>query len=151
MNWDAASAIAEIISAIAVVITLFYLAVQIRQNSRTMISNIREQRMVSTQQIIFKWADEADLLEKIEKNEEVEGAERSRALMIIRAVYRNWESHIHQYRHGLLDEEEWKALYETIRYLRTSDLHREFWQIHKKEFSIYLHEVIDSLGDESAS
>ena len=71
MNWDAASAIAEIISAIAVVITLFYLAIQIRQNSRTMISNIREQRMVSTQQIIFKWADDAVLLEKSKKTKKL--------------------------------------------------------------------------------
>ena len=34
MNWDAIGAIAELIGAIAVVITLIYLAIQVRQNTR---------------------------------------------------------------------------------------------------------------------
>jgi hypothetical protein len=34
MNWDAIGAVGELIGAIAVIATLFYLAVQIRQNSR---------------------------------------------------------------------------------------------------------------------
>jgi len=33
MNWDAIGAIAEVIGALAVLITLAYLAVQVRQNS----------------------------------------------------------------------------------------------------------------------
>lgn len=40
MNWDAISAIGESIGAIAVVISLIYLAVQIRQNTRQIKSNI---------------------------------------------------------------------------------------------------------------
>ena len=35
MNWEAITAIVEIVGAIAIVITLAYLAVQIRQNSAT--------------------------------------------------------------------------------------------------------------------
>lgn len=34
MNWDAAGAIGEIVGALAVVITLVYLAIQVRQNTR---------------------------------------------------------------------------------------------------------------------
>ena len=36
MNWDAIGAVAEILSALAVLITLGYLAVQIRQNTNAM-------------------------------------------------------------------------------------------------------------------
>ena len=35
MNWDAVGAIAELLGALATVATLAYLAVQIRQNSRS--------------------------------------------------------------------------------------------------------------------
>ena len=35
MNWDAIGAVGELIGAIAVVITLVYLAIQIRQNTKT--------------------------------------------------------------------------------------------------------------------
>ena len=34
MNWDAVGAIGEIVGALAVVITLVYLAIQVRQNTR---------------------------------------------------------------------------------------------------------------------
>lgn len=36
MNWDALAAIAETVGAIAVIVTIGYLALQIRQNTRTM-------------------------------------------------------------------------------------------------------------------
>jgi hypothetical protein len=36
MNWEALGAIGEIVGAVAVVLTLGYLAVQIRQNTRTL-------------------------------------------------------------------------------------------------------------------
>jgi hypothetical protein len=36
MNWEALGAIGEIVGTVAVVVTLGYLAVQIRQNTRTM-------------------------------------------------------------------------------------------------------------------
>ncbi|MFT4585432.1 MAG: hypothetical protein ACI8XZ_005202 [Gammaproteobacteria bacterium] len=138
MNWDAVSAITEIVGASAVIATLFYLAVQIRQNTRITISNIREQRMGATQEIIFKWADEAGLLDKIERNEEIEGTERTRALMIIREVFRNWESHIHQHRNGLFEDEKWRAVQETMRYLFRSNLDQTSWADHRVEFSAYL-------------
>ena len=35
MNWDAISALSEFIGAIAVVVTLIYLAVQVRQNTQS--------------------------------------------------------------------------------------------------------------------
>jgi hypothetical protein len=151
MNWDAASAVTEIVGAIAVIATLFYLAVQIRQNTQITISNIREQRMGATQEIIFKWADEAELLDKIERNEEIEGIERTRALMIIRAVFRNWESHVHQHRNGLFEDEEWRAVQETMHYLFRSHLYQIFWVEHRVEFSTYLQEIIDEFARENAA
>ena len=45
MNWEAISTIAEIIGAAAVVISLIYLAVQIRQNNRQVEEQIRALRL----------------------------------------------------------------------------------------------------------
>ena len=41
MNWEAIGAISEIIGAIAVVVTLIYLAVQVRQNSEIQAADVR--------------------------------------------------------------------------------------------------------------
>ena len=45
MNWDAVAAIGQIIGALAVVATLFYLAVQIRQNSQIVEEHSRQIRL----------------------------------------------------------------------------------------------------------
>ena len=42
MNWEAIGAIGEVIGAAAVVITLVYLAIQIRQSNQTNASGIRQ-------------------------------------------------------------------------------------------------------------
>ena len=42
MNWDAFGALAEALGAVAVIATLAYLSVQIRQNSRMMRAQIRD-------------------------------------------------------------------------------------------------------------
>jgi len=42
MNWDALGAIAEIFGALGVIITIAYLAVQVRQNSRQVASSLNE-------------------------------------------------------------------------------------------------------------
>ena len=45
MNWEAISAIGEAVGAIAVVISLVYLAVQIRQNTRQIANSIEATRL----------------------------------------------------------------------------------------------------------
>ena len=42
MNWEAISAISDIVGAIAVVVSLIYIAVQIRQNTRMMRSGAKQ-------------------------------------------------------------------------------------------------------------
>ena len=44
MNWDAIGAIGEVVGALAVFITLGYLAVQIRQNTKAVRATALEQR-----------------------------------------------------------------------------------------------------------
>ena len=45
MNWEAIGAVGEIVGAVAVVGTLFYLAIQIRQNNRVVEENSRQLRL----------------------------------------------------------------------------------------------------------
>ena len=51
MNWDAIGAIGEVVGAVGVIITLIYLAAQIRQNSKTTQADIRQS--LAEQQIQF--------------------------------------------------------------------------------------------------
>lgn len=47
MNWEAIGAIGEIVSAIAVFVSLIYLAVQIRQNTRQIVNSIDATRLAA--------------------------------------------------------------------------------------------------------
>jgi hypothetical protein len=51
MNWEAVGAVAELAGALAVVITLIYLAVQIRQNSRLIESSLAESHVSAANEI----------------------------------------------------------------------------------------------------
>jgi len=51
MNWDAIGAIAELAGALAVIATLAYLAVQLRQNSALLKSSIATASRESTNQL----------------------------------------------------------------------------------------------------
>ena len=51
MNWEALGAIGEIVGAIAVVLTVGYLAVQIRQNTQQITENVRSLRVAAFQSI----------------------------------------------------------------------------------------------------
>ena len=53
MNWDAIGAIGEVGGAVAVVVTLIYLAVQLRQNTRA----IRSANYAAYNQVASSWAD----------------------------------------------------------------------------------------------
>jgi len=52
MNWEAISAIAEIVGAVAVIVTLAYLAVQIRQNSRMIERNAEATRVSADDAVV---------------------------------------------------------------------------------------------------
>jgi len=55
MNWEAVSTIAEVIGAVAVVASLIYLAIQIRQNTRQVEQQARGQRFVVLGTLADQW------------------------------------------------------------------------------------------------
>ncbi|MGR8949725.1 MAG: hypothetical protein ACU84Q_16910 [Gammaproteobacteria bacterium] len=151
MNWDAVGALAELLGAIAVIATLFYLAIQIRENSQMMRSTIREQRFASNQDLLLKFAGEAEFLTKLENESELSEEENTKAAYMLRAAFRLMESSEYQYRKGLFDEEEWQAVRTSIgNYVSGSPPFRKFWAVHKNEFSPGFRKCVSQLQNESA-
>ena len=145
MNWDAIGAIGEIVGALAVVVTLFYLATQIRQNARYTLASIREQRTASSQQTAFKWIDESALLVKVMADEPLDAEELAKAHLFFRAAYRGWESYVHQHEDGLFDDAAWQGVRATIERFHRLPAVQRFWVEHRYEFSGRLQTVIDEL------
>lgn len=116
MNWEAIGAIGEVAGAIGVIVTLLYLSIQVRQNSKMMKANSKQSISDASQQLIYRMADEADVMEKLLFNDDanVTPVERRKAWFLCRAMLRGYESQIYQHEVGLLDDAEWNYLKRVI-------------------------------------
>lgn len=110
MNWTKASALAEIVSSIAIVITLVYLGIQTQQvarqteqNTAAVISNVRQQSLDTEVSMLFKMIDYADEVPGDRPVAEV------RADLIIGIAIRIRETQWLQFQDGLLDERTWNT------------------------------------------
>jgi hypothetical protein len=109
MNWIAISTISELIGAIAVVVTLFYVAVQIRQNTNATRASTRQGLLDADLALIsqfMQYAIDPHLIsDEVELTPE---DERRFTWMLVKAI-RIREFAWHQYQSGNLDEESWES------------------------------------------
>ena len=150
VNWNAVGAISEFVGAIAVVATLIYLAVQIRQNTRLMRSTVKQSLTEATQNVIFKLAENSDVWVKLTTGEKPSSPEEDvRMSLLVRATLRGFESQCYQYDAGLLEENEWHALRTAIEDICGLPGVRRYWAELKPHMSERLRVVVDGdrIGD----
>jgi len=102
MSWTRASAVAEIVSSVAVLATLAYLTVQTQQNTAAIISNSRQQALDSELQLLRMMVDEPVTALGAA---DAEGDDAIRQMAFDYAYFRTRETQWLQYRDGQLDEE----------------------------------------------
>ena len=144
MNWEAVSAISEIIGAIAVVISLVYVATQIRQNTKLMRSTAKQSLTETTQGLIYKMVDYSGEWLKLTTGEMPSTPEEdSRMSLLVRATLRGFESQCYQYEAGLLEEDEWLALRAAIRDIWALPGFKRYWAQLKPHMSERLRAVVE--------
>jgi len=124
MDWDAIGATAEAIGALAVIVTLAYLAIQLRQQNNVAKAQVHQQRADSVIQLVnFVYAsEEVDLFIKLLTNtnlkrEDFSKADQFRARLILSPLRANLENTYEQYRSGFISEEHYRDV--TIPLCRT--------------------------------
>ena len=144
MNWEAISAISDIVGAIAVVISLIYVAAQIRQNTKMMRSGAKQSLTEATQGVIYKAMDHSDEFVKLVSGAEPDSPEEdARMSLLTRAMLRGFESQCYQYESGMLEDYEWQALQTAIKELCALPGFNKYWQQLKPHRSERLKNVID--------
>ena len=112
MNWEAISAIGELIGAAAVVITLGYLAVQIRQSTRTNAAAIRQGFYDYTTRQMLQGVESAEfnalLGRAMMTDENLTSGERVQLLRFFQAVFVGYQGAYFQHRHKALNDDDWK-------------------------------------------
>ena len=136
MNWEAIGAVAEVVGATAVIITLAYLAIQIRQNTQMNASALRQSFYDYTARQMLHGTDSAEFSALLAKagttNEALSPGERLQIARMFQAVFVGYQGAYFQHKQGALGEDDWR----TCRALL-----RSFWLFKGKEWS----EVWDQL------
>ncbi|NQV71036.1 MAG: hypothetical protein HQ498_13500 [Pseudohongiella sp.] len=98
MNWDAISALAEIIGTVAIIVSLVYVSVQLQQNTRQITISIEATRLAAFErniesgnrirELMLVHPDLADLYGKGRKSyTELNSAEKTRFGMLVRNIF----------------------------------------------------------------
>ena len=104
MNWDVISAISDAVGAAAVIATLAYLAVQIRQNTQMNASSLRQGFYDYTTRQMLHGTDSAQFSEVLAKstmtNESLSPGEKLQMLRVFQAVFVGYQGAFFQHKQG---------------------------------------------------
>ena len=154
MNWDALGAIAEAVGAAAVVATLAYLAIQIRQNTISARSATYQSIVNTSAELAITFSrDEsfADLFARGASNPDcLTSAERIRLHAHIYTVFRCYELIFHQYELRAIEKSVWEGWRRNMsRFLRMIG-YRSVWESTKAEFPPSFVAEVESVLNEHA-
>ena len=136
--------LAEIIGVIIVVVTLLYLAVQVRQGARLMRSDSRQALLSNQREVLSLYLDHMDLFDKLISDEQLSRTDQRRFSVIWLANMRNREHEFFQYKDGILDEETWRSYRAILGVTLSSRRHRAWWNKARPVFDSQFVEMVDS-------
>ncbi len=152
MDWDAIGAIGEIVGGTAVFISLFYVGLQVRQNSKAIRGQTFESLSTTLANFAWKSADDAEMtvvLTKAIAGKELSPVEDARLVAQIRANMRIASAVYYQYSLGLLDLVQLEDLTFSASALLSTPTGRRVWNASKDhladDFVEYMDEADEAL------
>jgi hypothetical protein len=127
MNWTKASAAAEILSSVAILVTLVYLAVEIQQNVAATQADTRQAMLESDQQFIQLFIDSPEL-HFLWYKPELTDEEKVRLSYYLVTFMRMRESNWFQYESGTLDDRTWRSYRASIVAVLSAPRTRLWWE-----------------------
>lgn len=148
MNWDAIGAIGEIIGALAVVVSLIYLAIQIRsQNSQAKLSALREMsKELRATTAMFATENISGIFVRANKDYScLEETESVQLIVLATNIFRAWENTFLEHRYGSLDKNVWLALSREYTQVMGIPSFKHIWSIRKQNYDPGFLEYVESV------
>jgi len=137
--------LAEIIGVIAVIVTLIYLSVQIRQGTELLRSESRQAQVSNDQNGVYMFVEHAELGRLFSQKETPGFADKTRLQFWIVGQMRAREHEWLQYRSGALDEETWLSYRDVIFFLLGTERARELWGLCTPFFNAEYVEMVTTM------
>lgn len=138
MNWEAVSAIAEVVGVIAIVVSLIYVAVQIRQSTKVARAATRQAIADSTESLGSDLINDGGMAEIFVKHINGEELSAVESLRLQARCYRDmqhWENIFYQFNEGLVSLDQWSGFRKNLAALMEIDAYREYWDHEASHYS----------------
>ena len=126
MNWTKVSAAAEILSSVAILATLVYLAIEIQQNAEATQANTRQAMLASDQQFLELQVESPEL-HLLWYKPELSDEERIRLSYFLISHFRMRENNWFQHQNGILDDATWRSYRGSIPAVLSAPRTRVWW------------------------
>ena len=154
MEWEAIGAVGELFGALAVVLTLGYLAVQVKQNSQGMKVAAKidiEKSFGEYTGLILQDSALLELQLRGMKGEELGEVEYAKFSLLMQKATRSFSSMYYQYQTQGLSNDQWYESFRLIRWFTFAPGYRSWWKKnegnYRAEFGNYLNEIFNSAGN----
>ena len=144
INWSKWSAIAEIVSSIAILVTLIYLSIQTQQNTAAIQANTRQTMITTDIETLKAGMDYPSALVQMRKSEELSDEEKNQIVSWLIMLVRTREYEWFQYKNGLLDKQTWEAYLSGIAANLSFPRTRGWWNHVANDY--FDHEFVDEVN-----
>ncbi len=150
MNWDLIVVIAEVVGAIAVIVSILYLAVQIGGNTRSVKANAgfeAAHSWAASNELLCQLSKEdrttfARAFETVESSDKFSEDERMHVSIFMRSIFQKIEGQYFLFKYGTLDKGLWENRKAWGAGVLQTPFFRKWWQIEKSQL-IYSPEFIE--------
>jgi hypothetical protein len=150
MNWEAIGAVGEVLGAAGVIISLLYLAVQIRADARAKRAATTNDQLQASANALLPLVTSPGLDELyfrgIHDFGSLNRAELPRFSSLVGYFFRSWENEFLQWKEGYLDPRVWRGLEAPIDDLTSLPGIRDWWKTrshwYSEEFQALIEEKI---------
>ena len=148
MNLEAVNALAQLIAAGGVIASLFYLAAQIRQNTRSMRAVVVDSLAQSIADVIRPMAEDRELMRAfhivVEDWHKATDDDRMRALPLFFSKFKLFENAWFQQRQGTLDPQQWQGWDAYIRMYYHRPGVKAWWRLRRAVFAAGFRDYVES-------
>jgi hypothetical protein len=148
MNWEAVGAIGETIGALAVVVSLLYVARQLKiQNKESKITSQHDITVAFRDAVsVVRDRDVADLIVKgLNGLEQLTDSERVQLLGLHQMLFRVYEEAHYQFQEGRLEQSMWEGMAAQFRdYMAAKEIQNS-WSLRKHTYRREFIEFVDSI------
>lgn len=149
MNWEAVNAVAQLVSSVAVVTSLWYLAVQLRHSTRIAKLTAQDAATTALREVTRPFTENAEVARLwrigLEDLEALTADEKSRFFHAAFQFLKAMETIHFHYVYGLMEEQIWRGWSNLYRhYLATPGLDY-YWQLRRELFSDRFQQFISDL------